>query len=77
LYICTIEKALNVVQSLIEADRLDEVGMVVVDELHLLSEGSGRGAALESMLTYVMHCSGIMESSTGMSNLQNQVNHNY
>lgn len=58
LLVCTIEKALAVVQSLIEVGRLHEIGLAVIDELHLVSEGSGRGAALESLLTYLMYSQG-------------------
>ncbi|XP_070528849.1 helicase POLQ-like isoform X2 [Cardiocondyla obscurior] len=59
IYICTIEKALGLVNSLIETKRLSEIGIIVVDELHLLGESGGRGATLEGLLTKIMFFSSI------------------
>lgn len=58
MYICTIEKASGLINSLIEENRLHEIGIIVVDELHLLGESGGRGATLECLLTKTLYVNG-------------------
>ncbi|XP_026542931.1 helicase POLQ-like isoform X1 [Notechis scutatus] len=56
VYIATIEKGHSLVNALIEAGRIDSLGLVVVDELHMLGEG-GRGGILEMTLSKVLYAS--------------------
>jgi hypothetical protein len=51
--VATIEKGSIIINSLIEENRLQELALVVIDEIHMLSEvGNGlhRGAIIESMI---------------------------
>lgn len=54
--ICTIEKANSIVNKLLEQKKLDTVGVIVVDEIHLISD-PGRGYILELLLTKAIFCS--------------------
>lgn len=52
LAVCTIEKANSIVNRLLEQSALTTLGLVVVDEAHLISD-PGRGYILELLLTKI------------------------
>lgn len=54
--ICTIEKANSIINKLLEQKKLDSIGVIVVDEIHLISD-PGRGYILELLLTKALFCS--------------------
>lgn len=55
MYVATIEKASGLVNSLLGEGRIKELGLVVVDEVHMLGESGGRGSILENFLTVLRY----------------------
>ena len=51
--VCTTEKANSLVNSLIEDGKIDQVGIVVLDELHMLDD-EHRGYLMELMITKIL-----------------------
>jgi POLQ-like helicase len=56
VFVATIEKALSLFNCLAEERRLHEIGLVIVDEIHMIGE-KGRGAVLESLISKFMFAS--------------------
>lgn len=54
IYICTIEKGSKLIGSLIQEGRIDEIGLIVIDEFHMLNEPS-RGPILECVVSKVLY----------------------
>ncbi|KAK7293723.1 hypothetical protein RJT34_16596 [Clitoria ternatea] len=66
--VCTIEKANSLINRLLEEGRLSEMGIIVIDELHMVGDPH-RGYLLELMLTKLRYAAGegISKSSDGES----------
>ncbi|XP_055500258.1 DNA polymerase theta [Leucoraja erinacea] len=64
--VCTIEKANGLVNRVIEEDKVDQLGIIVVDELHMLGD-SHRGYLLELLLTKILYVTRKREKSRKIS----------
>ncbi|OWM86638.1 hypothetical protein CDL15_Pgr015673 [Punica granatum] len=61
--VCTIEKANSLINRLLEEGRLSEIGIIVIDELHMVGD-QHRGYLLELMLTKLCYAAGEGNSET-------------
>ncbi|XP_058151735.1 DNA polymerase theta [Dasypus novemcinctus] len=66
--VCTVERANGLINRLIEEKRMDLLGMVVVDELHMLGD-SHRGYLLELLLTKIRYIT--QKSASSQADLVN------
>lgn len=66
--ICTIEKANSLINRMLEEDTLQDLGTLVVDELHLIGDSS-RGYLLELLLTKIIYMTSIKNFNNASMNL--------
>ncbi|KAL2622687.1 hypothetical protein R1flu_002892 [Riccia fluitans] len=59
--VCTIEKANSLVNKMLEEGRLSEIGMIVIDELHMVGDRE-RGYLLELLLTKIRFACGEIDN---------------
>lgn len=55
--VCTIEKANSLVNRMVEEKSLDQIGIIVVDELHMVGDPH-RGYLIELLLTKIRYVHG-------------------
>ncbi|GFN83271.1 DNA polymerase theta-like [Plakobranchus ocellatus] len=70
--VCTIEKGNGIVNRLMEEDKLSQLGVMVIDELHMVGD-SHRGYLLELMLTKLAYVTYRVKTKSSKTNQQHQV----
>ncbi|VDO78580.1 unnamed protein product, partial [Soboliphyme baturini] len=76
VFVATIEKAQSLIQSLIESKRIEDLGLAIVDEVHMIGEGGSRGSTVEQMLSTLLYAApqcqliGISATLSNMTELQ-------
>ncbi|OQV13803.1 DNA polymerase theta [Hypsibius exemplaris] len=60
--VCTIEKANSLINKLVSENKLGQLGVIVVDELHMVGD-TGRGYLIELLLTKVQHLNKIRSAA--------------
>lgn len=72
--ICTIEKANSIVNRLLEEGTLSDLGVVVIDEVHMIGDRD-RGYILELLITKLLYKSSASLQVSGLhrSNLTHQI----
>jgi DNA polymerase theta len=72
--ICTPEKANGIILNLIDEGNLDALGIVVVDEIHIIGDES-RGILVEMLLSKLVRAGSIHTQLVGMSATLSNVEH--
>ena len=66
IFVCTIEKANSLINRWIEEKKVDQIGIIVIDEIHMMSDRD-RGYILELLVTKLIYHSSISFQLVGLS----------
>ena len=65
MFVCTIEKAHALFNSLLTEKRVNEVGLLVIDEVHMIGEDT-RGVNLESLIAKLKYINSTRDDKVQM-----------